>query len=306
MIGIKAIGTYLPHGIISNFDLMEKHGIDEYFIKEKIGFESVSRKDSDEDTSDLAVKAIENLLSNAGVSKSDLDCLVLITQNPDLNIPHTSAIVHGKLELPRHCACWDVSLGCSGFVHGLAIAQSFMQMNGLTNGLLVTADPYSKIMDPEDKNTSLLFGDGATATLLSTESPKFEIGKFTFGTIGKDHQNLICHDHTLSMNGRAIFNFAAKNIPKDVKSLLEKNELELVDVDRFIFHQGSKYLVDTLVKRIGLDASKVPFDATEYGNIVSSSIPYILEKEFDTADKTYLISGFGVGLSWSSTILKKL
>ena len=165
---------------------------------------------------------------------------------------------------------------------------------------------YSKIINYDDKNTSILFGDGASVSLIG-ENPKVKIGNFTFGTIGKDYENLICRENTLSMNGRAIFNFAAKNIPKDIHSVLKKNNLNIDDLDLFIFHQGSKYIVDTIRKRLKVDESKVPFDMYEYGNTISSSIPIILEKEMHKDEnKIMVLSGFGVGLSWGSTIIKRV
>src|SRR5690606_3503568 len=157
--------------------------------------------------------------------------------------------------LAENVASFDISLGCSGFVYGLATIESFMKIHGFKSGILFTADPYSKIIDPNDKNTSLLFGDAATATYIS-QNPEFSSGRFTFGTIGNEYDKLICSD-SLYMNGRSIFNFAAKYVPKDVKVVLSQNGLELDDIDLFIFHQGSKYICDKLIRRVGMDKSKV-------------------------------------------------
>ncbi len=303
MIGIKAIGTYLPERRISNLDRLEKFETDENFILEKIGIEKVAVKAKDEDTSDLAVKAFNNLEKKTSIDRSEIQVLILVTQNPDSNIPHSSSVIHKKLELPESCAAFDISLGCSGFVYGLSVIQSFMGSNGFTKGLLFTCDPYSKVISEDDKNTSFLFGDGATATYLTTD-PVYTTGKFTFGTIGKEGHNLRCDDHLLYMNGRSIFNFAARYIPVDVKVLMEKNKWELDNVDKIVFHQGSKYILDTLIRRINLPEEKVINDILNYGNTVSSSIPIILEKIMDDENnKCILISGFGVGLSWSSNLL---
>lgn len=305
MIGIEAIGYYIPEGRNSNLERLEHFGTDESFVKNKIGIEEVSVMGEDEDTSVLAVKAVKDLVTKSGVDLSEIETLILVTQNPDKNIPHTSAQVHESLELPEACACFDISLGCSGFVYGLATIKSLMESQGMKKGLLITSDPYSKILDPNDKNTSLLFGDGAAATLVS-DQPVFGIGQFTFGTIGKEHRNLICEEGVLFMNGRGIFNFAARYVPKDMASLMEKNEMSIDKIDRFVFHQGSKYIVDTLTKRLKLDEEKVTFDARHYGNTVSSSIPIILSKMInDTSAKTVVICGFGVGLSWSSSIITR-
>lgn len=306
MIGIQEIGVYIPKERISNYDLKEKFAIDDAFIENKIGVKSVSRKSEEDNTSDLGVKAFQALQNKLDFDVDDIECLFVVTQNPDYNLPHTSAIIHGKLELSEDCACFDISLGCSGFVYGVSVIESFMERNDLKKGVLITVDPYSKIINPEDKNTSLLFGDGATATLFST-NPKFKSGKFSFGTSGKGYEGLICTDHSLSMSGHAVFNFAAKKIPLDVKKTLEKNKIKIEVVDSFLIHQGSKFIVDTIRKRLRIDKEKVPFSIQDYGNTVSSSIPILLEEVLsDKTKKTLFITGFGVGLSWASTVLKRI
>lgn len=304
MLGIKNIASYLPQNKISNYDKKEQFELDDDFIENKIGVKFHTLKEKDEKASDLCVKAFKNLLQKENIDINLIDCCVVVTQNPDFNIPHTSAIVHGKLELPNDCACFDISLGCSGYVYGLSNIISFMKNNDLKNGLLFTADPYSEVVDIEDKNTALLFGDGATVTYITEEGiyiPK----AFIFGTSGKDYKELICEDK-LYMNGRAVFNFTATTIPKHIQSLLEKYGLEDSNIDKYILHQGSKYIVDTIRKRLKVDETKVPFDMYEYGNTVSSSIPIILEKEIKiSTNRRFVISGFGVGLSWASAILEK-
>jgi len=304
MLGIREIASYLPEKKISNYDKKEKFELDDDFIVNKIGVQYQCLKESHEKASDLCVKAFENLSNKIDIDKSSIDCCVVVTQNPDHNIPHTSAIVHGKLELPNECACFDISLGCSGYVYGLSNIIAFMQQNGLKNGILFTSDPYSDIIDNNDKNTDLLFGDGATVTLIGEEA--LWISKdFSFGTNGKDYKELIC-DENLYMNGRAVFNFTATTIPKHIHTLLDKNGLTDDDIDKYVLHQGSKYIVDTIRKRLKVDETKVPFDMYEYGNTISSSIPIILEKELHKDEnKTMVISGFGVGLSWGSAILNK-
>ena len=178
MIGIKAIGTYLPEKRISNFDRIEKFDMTDSFIREKIGFTEVALKAPEQKTSDLCVKSWENLLQQHPVSPNEIDCLVVCTQNPDGHgLPHTSAIIHDKLDLPLNCAVFDISLGCSGYVYGLSVIKSFMEANNFRRGLLFTADPYSKVINQEDKKTATLFGDGATVTLL-TDEPVFEFGQF--------------------------------------------------------------------------------------------------------------------------------
>jgi len=305
MLGIKEIATYLPNKRVSNYDKKEKFDLEDDFIENKIGVKSQGVKNEDEKASDLCVKAFENLMKKEEISKENIDCCIVVTQNPDYNIPHTAAIVHGKLELAQECACFDISLGCSGYVYGLSNIISFMQSNNLSNGLLFTSDPYSDIIDHEDKNTDLLFGDGASVTYITRDGewiPKI----FSFGTDGSNYKELLCEDK-LYMNGRAVFSFTATTIPKHIQTLLADAKLEDDDIDKYILHQGSKYIVDTIRKRLRVDAGKVPFDMYDYGNTISSSIPIILEKEMNSSQNQRLvISGFGVGLSWGSAIIEKI
>lgn len=305
MIGIKNIATYLPKQTSSNLDLLNKFEVNEDFILNKIGVKQRTIKESGEKSSDFCVKAYEALLKKVDLEVSKVDCCIVVTQNPDYNIPHTSAIVHKKIGLSVNCACFDISLGCSGYVYGLSNIIAFMKANNFTNGLLFTSDQYSDIIDKDDKNTALIFGDGATVTYIGENANWYPID-FSFGTDGTGYQELICEEK-LYMNGRAVFNFTATNVPPNIKDLLTKNNLEDAQIDKYILHQGSKYIIDTIRKRLKVAEEKVVFDMLNYGNLISSSIPMILEKEIDNEkNNTLVISGFGVGLSWGTSILKRL
>lgn len=309
MTGIVGIGSYIPPGRESNYAKKGQFDIDDEFIRDKLGVEAVSRKAADEETSDMCVKAHADLELRLGRRIDAVDCLVVCTQNPDgAGLPHTSAIVHGKLGLPQNCACFDIALGCSGYVYGLSIVKAFMRDNGMSSGLLFTADPYSKIIDPQDKNTVLLFGDAATVTLLQeggipgTWTPS----AFRFGTCGKDGGALENRNGTLHMNGRAVFNFSATAVPPQVIALLKGAGLGPTDIDLFLFHQGSKFIVDQLAKRLALPPEKVPLNLSGQGNTISSSLPLLLQDRLDdTRLNRMLLSGFGVGLSWASCLLTR-
>lgn len=306
MLGIEAIGQYIPVGRISNYERQEQFGIDAAFIEDKIGFRAVARKAPGEETSDLCVRAFYALQKRSGLLASDVECLVVVTQTPDFSIPHVSAIVHGTLGLPERCACFDISLGCSGFVYGLSVVQAFMAANGFTRGVLITADPYSKVVNDADKNTTLLFGDAAAATLIS-DRPVYVSGAFSFGTDGNDWDKLTTKDGQLYMHGRAVFNFAAKRIPVDIARVLEVNGVALESVDRVLLHQGSQIIVRTIAEKLGLNSTQVPFLACDYGNSCASTIPLLIEGLFDDPSvRRLVLSGFGVGLSWASTVLHRV
>ena len=179
-----------------------------------------------------------------------------------------------------------------------------MEVNEFKSGLLFTADPYSKVINNEDKKTATLFGDGATVTLLDNQ-PIFECGKFVFGSDGCKKESIIVkEDGRLYMNGRAVFSFTVRIVPENIRDMLKKNSVQLESVDCFILHQGSLHIVNSIADSLGVSRERCPFLSAEYGNTVSSSVPMVLSREFEKSEmKVAVISGFGVGLSWASTML---
>lgn len=308
MIGIHSIGSYVPETKINNMLRGAQFDREPDFIRDKIGFVELPRKNKTMETSDMCVEAFADLSADTDIEPENVNCVLVCTQNPDgYGLPHAASLVHEKLGLPSTVAAFDVSLGCSGFVYGLNLLANFMAGNAMGKGLLFTADPYSKIIDPRDYTTELLFGDAATCTLL-TNNPTYVLGKTIFGTDGSKHQS-ICVDaetHYLAMNGKDVFNFTLRTVPQDIKSCVKQNNLSMDDVDLFLLHQASKYIIENMRKRLGVPSEKIPFLAATHGNTVSSTIPLMLERYIKKGPKTILISGFGVGLSWASTILQRL
>lgn len=305
MTQITAIARYIPEPYEDNLQKQEKFGVDEAFIVEKLGVRRVSRKQGPEEASDMCVRAFHALPE--ADRPVHIDCIVVCTQNPDGHgIPHVSAIVHGKLGLDDDCACFDISLGCSGYVYSLSIIKAFMESNGLRSGLLFTADPYSKIIDADDKNTAMLFGDAATVTVLShgqSSDQGLSLKNFRFQTRGSGREAIHNAGGMLQMNGRAVFDFALKSVPPQVNALLEYAGMRKEDVDLFLFHQGSRFIVDNLRKRMGLSVAQVPVDIEQYGNTISSSIPLLLQPVLKQKDmQAVVMSGFGLGLSWASCL----
>lgn len=305
MIGIKSIASYIPAGRIDNIAQAAAFERDEAFVLSKIGTTTLSVKDPAEETSDLCAAAVRNLLDkNPALRLEDVQALIVVTQNGDgEGLPHTSAIVQHKLGLPTQVACFDVSLGCSGYVYGLYVIKGFMEATGLKNGILVTADPYSKIMDRNDRMTSLLFGDAATATWIG-EDPVWTLGPARFGTDGSGAEHLVVREGCFHMNGRQVFNFASLKIIPHMQEVLEEAGLSLDSVDAYCLHQGSGAIVDAIAKRLGENGDRVIKDLFGAGNTVSSTIPLLLERyAFESAWQNLVMSGFGVGLSWGSAVL---
>jgi 3-oxoacyl-[acyl-carrier-protein] synthase-3 len=303
---IHSIASYLPKICIDNLAQAVAFGETEDFIRNKVGPLQLPKKDATEETSDMAVNAVQTLLAKAALSVDAIEALVLVTQNGDgQQLPHTSARVHAKLGLPKTAAVFDVSLGCSGYVYGLQILKGFMLASGFKNGILVTADPYSKVIDPTDRSTTLLFGDAATATLIS-DTGSWLLSRPLMRSDGAGADSIMVKDGKFTMNGRQVFNFAATEVPKQIKLLIDQERLTETDIDSYCLHQGSSGILDAISRRFPSVKSKFINRLATTGNTVSSSIPLLLEEELENLNnRKILISGFGVGLSWASMILTR-
>lgn len=304
-LGIKAIASYIPEGRASNLTLAERFDVDESFLAGKIGVLERAIKASDQDTSDLAYLALKRLLLQEALDVGSIRVLAVVTQNPDRNIPHVSAQLHGRAGMDESCAAFDISLGCSGYVYGLAIVRALMQAQGLECGVLITADPYSKIIDPNDRNSVLLFGDAATATLIGTD-PVWSIEALSLKSRGKDWTAIRTEDGKFEMDGRSVFNFAATTIPRDITAMLADAEITPDQVDRYVLHQGSRFIVKTIADRLRQPLEKSPIEIEHCGNTVSSTIPLVAEHVIhDRLARNVVLSGFGVGLSWASCLCRR-
>lgn len=303
---LHSIASYVPPEYIDNLEQAATFGEGEEFVRSKIGALRLPRKRIDEETSDMAVQAVERLFEKTDMAPEAVEALALVTQNGDgYHLPHTSARVHSKLGLPKTTAVFDISLGCSGYVYGLQILKGFMQASGFENGILVTADPYSKVIDPTDRSTTLLFGDAATATLLS-KNGCWELSRPLMGSDGNGADSIMVKDGRFVMDGRKVFNFAAMLMHKEIAALLEQEGLEETDIDSYCLHQGSAGILDAISRHFPAVKDRFLNRLAETGNTVSSTIPLLLEGKIKDAEiKKILISGFGVGLSWASMVITR-
>lgn len=324
---LRAVAAAVPDRRVSAEEIASWTGGDAGFIADKIGIQSRAFLGPGETGVSLAKKACVRLIEENPELKPDrVGLLLVVTQNPDFRLPHSSALLQDALGLGTATACFDVSLGCSGYVYALTAARGFMATEEITDALLVTCDPYSKIMGRADRDTVSVFGDAATATWLSAEAGA-EIGRGDYGTDGSGALNLVVpaggaaqpiaslfeegaaggECFRLRMNGRAIFNFMLERVPRSVARCLERNRLNVADVDQFVFHQASRFLLDNLRARLKLPADRVPVEIADVGNTVSSSIPLVLSrllKYKSLRNKILLLSGFGVGLSWATNVIR--
>ncbi|MFD1745538.1 ketoacyl-ACP synthase III [Rhizobium helianthi] len=303
---ITAMGSFIPENRISNVTLGERFGKDRDFIERKLGFTARAVKPASMKTSDMCVRAFEKLEQKHPLDRAQIDLLAVVTQNPDQKIPHVSAIVHHKLGLSRHCATFDISQGCAGYAVGLAAVNGWMTTLGTKNAVLLTCDPYSEIVDQNDPATAMVFGDAATATLVSREGDRgYRLRDALFGTLPDSFNCLTCEDRFF-MDGRQVSMNVMNCVPAAIETILLRNGLGLQDLSQIIFHQASLYVVDALRSKLNIGSDMAPFAAASIGNSVSSSIPLLLEQVMASHQKRILICGFGIGFSWSVAILERV
>ncbi|MGE4131547.1 MAG: ketoacyl-ACP synthase III [Bdellovibrionales bacterium] len=303
-VGIEKIVTYIPpHRLQTD---PESIGMTADFLDHTVGVRQVSTIGPEEN----AVSICENLFSQLDAQlqmdfRQHGQLVVVVGQTLDTNMPHTSALVHGRLGLNKDCVCFDVSLGCTGFVHGLSIVKSFMVEHGFSRALLFNVEIMSRIVDRTDRGTSPIFGDGASLTFIS-DRPRWEMSNFSYGTSGTLAQALKCEDFRLKMDGQVVYEFVSRNVPKAIRQLLAKKEWQSQDVDKFVFHQASRRTVEKVRDFLKLKAEQVPFEIRDYGNLGACSIPVILAPMVEAKDlRRIVICGFGVGLAWAAGILTR-
>lgn len=327
---IRAISYVLPEKIVTN-ELLVKE-FPEWTVEKiatKVGVNQRHITSKDETATDLAIKAGENLFAeHPEIDRNSIDFVILCTQSPDYFLPSSSCIIQNRLGIPTTCGAFDFNLGCSGYVYGLAIAKGLISGHIAKNVLLLTAETYSKYLHPKDKGNRTIFGDAATATVISTEGFA-EIGEFALGTNGAGAENLIVKNgasrnssksgecnfdengnphspDNLYMNGSEIFSFTQKNVPLVVNETLVNNGINKDDISIFVFHQANSYMLNFLRKKIKISEDKFFINMADIGNTVSNSIPIALYDAMadNKLSGNVLICGFGVGYSWGGCVLK--
>lgn len=326
---IKAISYYLPEKAVTNEQLVAE--FPEWTVEKIVDKVGVKQRHiaSVETISDMAVKASEKLFGeNPDIDRKSIDFVLVCTQSPDYFLPSTACLVQDRLGLSTKCGAFDFNLGCSGYEYGLAVAKGFVETGIANNVLFITSEAYNKHLHPRDKGNRTIFGDAATATLISSEGFA-EIGDFVLGTDGSGAENLIVRtggmahpekagdlvfdedgnprsSDYLYMNGGEIFSFTLLTVPKMVRQTLEKNNLTKDDIDLYVFHQANRFMLNHLRKKLKIEEDRFFINMENIGNTVSSTVPIALAdaKSEGKLKGNVLIAGFGVGLSWGATILK--
>tara|TARA_B100000575_G_C23140538_1_gene663585 strand:- start:761 stop:1690 length:930 start_codon:yes stop_codon:yes gene_type:complete len=299
--------AYQLGSIKTNYDKLKKKHPDWEIdnVKKKTGINNLYLSGKNEDVLNLSVKSCKKSLKN--FHKDKIDCVIVITQTAKNKLPSISCMIQNKLKLKKNILAFDISLGCSGFVYGLAVINSLFISNTAKCALLVCCDTYNKFLNENNRTCKTVFSDAASSCIVKKKSFKKNY-KFSFLTDGSGAKDLIEIDNNIEMIGSNIFQFTTANVPKLFRELLKINNLKKNQIKYFIFHQASKLVLDQLKKILNIPDEKFPINYDKVGNTVSSSIPILLkelqdQKKLRSKDKIMLI-GFGVGLSASAYIIE--
>jgi len=332
-IGIKALAAAVPSNTVDNLSYTEHFPADDVKeIVEKTGIKERRFAPHGMTSSDLCFHAAKKLMDDNNLEPEEIDGLIFVSQTPDYRMPATSVILQERLGLPKSTFAFDMNLGCSAFVYGMSVAYSFMQQQGLNNVLLLDGETRSRVYHPKDRKTAFLFGDGAVAALIS-KGEGFGKSYFSLNSDGSrqdlikvdaggyrnpstadtlkekvvDEYGNIRSDEHGYMNGADVFNFAIREIPKDVKNTMSYAGVERDDVDYFVFHQANMYMNSYLAKKLKLNGNKCPICLDRFGNTSSVSIPLTivsqLQNNLKNEKKKLLLCGFGVGMSWATAVI---
>lgn len=327
---IKAIAYNLPENVLTNEKIAEE--FPEWTVEKidkKIGIKQRHVTKDGETASDLAVGAAEKLFAENNYDRSQIDYLIFVTQSPDYHLPTTACTIQTRLGLPQRLTAIDVNLGCNGFVAGLSLAKAVIVAGQAKNVLLLTGETYSKYMHERDKSNRTIFGDGAAATLVSTEGIA-ELGEFVIGTDGNGAENLIVKtggarhpqpagdlkfddfgnprsSDNLYMDGPAILNYSLDSIPQLVADVLEKNNVTMDNIDLHVYHQANTFLANLERRKLRIPEEKYYCNITNVGNTVSSTIPIGLcmamkEGKLKPGMKVLSVAQ-GLGYTWGGMVL---
>ena len=315
---IVGTGSYVPEQIVTNDDLAKIVETNDEWIRTRTGIRQ-RRIATSEGTSDLAAKAAERAIEQAGIKPEEIDLIILATSSQDYCFPSGACEVQGRVGAVN-AVCYDLSAACTGFVFALNTAQAFIQSGVYRTALVVGSEVLSKLIDWKDRGTCVLFGDGAGAVVLRAD----ETGILGFqmhsdGTKGnvltcgaRSNGNFLMNQKPelsyMTMDGQEVFKFAVKRVPEVISQLLEKTGTPIEEIRYFVLHQANYRIIESVAKRLKVGMEKFPANMEYYGNTSGASIPLLLDEmnragKLNPGDKI-ILSGFGGGLTWGATLIQ--
>lgn len=321
--GILGTGFYVPEKIMTNADLEKIVETSDEWIVERTGIKERRIAEDNQPMSDLALRAAKAALADAGVAAEDLDLIIVATLTSDRIIPSTACMLQNLLGA-KHAAAFDLSAACSGFAYAASVAAQFIETGAYKKALVIGAETLSKYINWEDRNTCVLFGDGAGAAVLGQVEEGYGILSFDLGSDGSggdaiqipssgslmpvSKESIDQKLNLIHMNGRDVFKFAVKAMGKTVKNSLAKIDMPQEKIDWLVPHQANIRIIESAAKRLSMPMDKVIVNIHKYGNMSAACIPIALAeaaaaKRFKKGD-IIALSGFGAGLTWASCIIR--
>jgi 3-oxoacyl-[acyl-carrier-protein] synthase-3 len=305
-VGILGIGRYVPEKVVTNHDLEKVMDTSDEWIRTRTGIAERRIADETIDTSYMAVEASKKALEDAGISGEDIDLILVATVTPDRAFPAVACVIQEAIGA-KHAAAMDLSAACAGFMYGMITAQQFIQTGTYKNVLVVGSDKLSKIVDWNDRNTAVLFGDGAGAIVMGAVSEGRGVLSFELGADGSGGKHLY-QDEYVMMNGREVFKFAVRQLGDSCLRVLDKAGLTKEDVDFLVPHQANIRIMESARERLNLPQEKMSMTIEKFGNTSASSIPIAMVEELQNGriqdGDLIILVGFGGGLTWGAVALR--
>ncbi len=314
---IAGTGSYLPEKVLSNADLESMVETSDQWITERTGIKKRHIVADDETTTDLAYNAAINAINAAGITNNDIDLIIVATTTPTKTFPSTASLVQERLGI-HGCPAFDIQAVCTGFVYALTVADKFIKAGGVKNALVIGAESLSRIVDWTDRNTCVLFGDGAGAVVLqaSEESGILSTHIHCDGSFnellhvpgGPGGVESLTESDTIEMQGNDVFKVAVRTLSNIVDETLEANQLEKSAIDWLIPHQANIRIIAATAKKLSMSMDHVVVTVDEHGNTSAASIPLALDAAVRDGriqrGETLLLEAFGGGFTWGSALIK--
>ena len=322
-VGITGTGSYVPDQVVTNEDMMKIVDTSDEWIVSRSGIRERRKIDPADATSDMATRAARKAILKAGIQPDDLDLIIVGTATPDTLFPSTACIVQNNLKAGK-AAAFDLSAGCTGFIYSLTVGAQFIAAGLYKNVLVIGADALTRVTNYTDRNTCVLFGDGAGAVVLQAVKEDEGFLAFDLGADGSggdvlcmpaggsrkpaSYETVDQHGHQIYMNGKEVFKFAVKVLGETAVKSMKEAGLTIEDIDKLVPHQANLRIIESAVKRLGIQSDKVAVNIDRYGNMSNACIPVAIDEEYRAGrikkgDNVLLIS-FGAGLTWGSCIIK--
>ena len=306
---ICATGRALPDRVATNEDLSRMVDTSDAWIVSRSGIRERRFCGEGERTSDFAAAAAAQALERSGIAPDQLCACIVATVSPDFATPSVGCLVQRRLGLPEGLPCFDISVGCTGFIYGLQIARGLLLQDSRPDALVIGAETLSRMVDFTDRSTCVLFGDGAGAAVVTLEDAPYAS---VLGARG-DPEALWAQGpgpeiSAIHMDGKAVFRFAVEAIPQVVRALLEQSGLTAEDLAWIVPHQANRRIVESAARRLGLPMEKFFLNLDRYGNTSAASIPIALDEMAGQGllarGQDFICVGFGAGLTWGGALLR--